>query len=159
LPARIIGAVSVALALLLFFPGNFFEQLRISNFMEAYDDVVGIVFLILTAITAINLLKFAKDAVFLFVGIRQRKRELRKLSADEKRIIATLLNTSDNMQQFNYRSGSVRKLEYLKMIGRTATTTFPNLDGSIYFPYMLHPWVFDELNKDASLKIDILTHS
>ncbi|NUJ08464.1 superinfection exclusion B family protein [Bacillus paranthracis] len=158
LPNNIMAGLTLATGILLFSPDSFLKKLFMFSFREKNGFIIGIVFIVSLSILIINLIYKTTKAI----QSRNSKRKfyaeaesrLRKLNTYQKFIIYSLYNEYNRTLPLPLHDGSVLELENKFMIGK-ATNQYMVADlNNAEFPYLLQPWVSDELTN----KPDLLSH-
>ena len=85
---------------------------------------------------------------------KKAKNNLRKLSPDEKRCIATYIGRNVSSCEFHLGDGIINALEAKSVVYRAANIS---RHGS-YFAFNLQPWVLKAFDEYPDLKEDILKH-
>ncbi|PAD85072.1 hypothetical protein CHH57_01815 [Niallia circulans] len=158
LPASIMAAICLASGTLLFSPVSFIEKLYMLAFREKYGFIIGVVFLISLCILIVNI---AYTTLNYIATSRAEKRffanagkKLRKLSTYQKAIVYGLYQEENRTHVLPLHDGAVRELEHNQIIGKVSSQYMvPNLNNAM-IPYMVQPWVIDELDKDQDLLTD-----
>lgn len=158
LPTKIMAAIVVATSLFLFLPDSIMQKLYLLTFRVKYGYFVGPIFLlsisILTVSLTINIFEY-------LVSKRARKRflaegngKLKRLDTYKKTIIYCLYVEDNHTGVLPLHDGAVKFLEYQLFIGKTATQYLVYDLNNATFPYMLQPWVINELDNDEDLRIN-----
>jgi Super-infection exclusion protein B len=79
---------------------------------------------------------------------------LRKLNSYQKAIIYALYNQDNRTLPLPLHDGAVWELETKLMIGKATTQYEVNNLNNARFPYLLQPWVSDELTNKPNLLSD-----
>lgn len=160
LPTSIMAAISLASGILLFSPKIFLEKLFMENFIEENGFIIGIVFIVSVSILIVNLFfstaKSIKNAKARKNFYAKAGKRLRSLTDYQKAIIYLLYIQDNRTFELPLNDGAVRELEQNKMVGKAATQYMVANLINPGFPYLLQPWVVNELNNTPELLDDFL---
>ncbi|EJQ42886.1 hypothetical protein IEQ_05125 [Bacillus cereus BAG6X1-2] len=158
LPNNIMAGLTLSTGILLFSPNFFLKKLFMLSFREKNGFILGIVFIVSLSILIINLIYRttkevqSKNAKKKFYA--EAEKRLRKLNDYQKFIIYTLYNEYNRTLPLPLHDGAVLELENNHMIGKATTQYMVSDLNNAEFPYLLQPWVSDELTN----KPDLLSH-
>ncbi|PKF90560.1 hypothetical protein CW306_03385 [Bacillus sp. BA3] len=155
LPATIMAALSLASGIILFSPTAFLDLLFMLEFREKNGFIIGIVFVVSVSILIINLIyqttKSISNAKAKKKFYAEAEQRLEKLNDYQKTIIYILFNQDNRTYNLPLHDGAVAELVQNHMIGK-ATTQYLVADlNTASYPYLLHPWVSDELSNKPNL--------
>jgi len=158
LPTTIMAALSLASGILLFSPTAFIERMYMLDFREKYGFIIGIVFIVSISILIVNLIYKTSTSIS---NAKSRKnfyataeRRLQKLNGYQKSIIYMLFQQDNRTFPLPLHDGAVLELEQNLMVGKATSQYFVSDLNNAVFPYLLQPWVVDELNNKANLLSD-----
>lgn len=158
LPNNIMAALTLATGILLFSPDFFLGKLFMLSFREKNGFMIGIVFIVSLSILVINLIYRTTKAVQSKNTKKkfyaEAEKRLRKLNDYQKFIIYSLYNEYNRTLPLPLHDGAVLELETNFMIGKAATQYMIDDLNNAEIPYLLQPWVSDELAN----KPDLLSH-
>lgn len=161
LPASIMAALSLASGIILFSPKNFLSQLFLLDFRENNGFIIGIIFVISLSILLINLIyqtiKFTSTLIAKKRFYSSAEDRLLKLNDYQKAIIYLLYEQENRTHPLPLHDGAIMELEQNYFIGKAATQYMVSDLNNAAFPYLLHPWVSDELNSNSDLLSNFLT--
>ncbi|TWT08203.1 hypothetical protein FQV26_10445 [Planococcus sp. CPCC 101016] len=158
LPISIMAAISLASGILLFSPLSFLERLFMTEFREQNGFIVGIVFLVSTSILVVNLsYKLVKSAV----EAKNRRdfyadaeKNLKKLTDYQKAIVYTLFQEDNHTANLPLHDGAIAVLSQKFIIGQVSGKYMVEDLNTAEVPYLLQPWVADEIQNKPSLSTD-----
>ncbi|MED3563966.1 superinfection exclusion B family protein [Bacillus xiapuensis] len=161
LPAKIMAAISLASGILLFSPVDFLKALFMLGFRENNGFIIGIVFVGSLSILVINLI----IQTFKVISNNKAKKKfyataperLKKLNPYQKAIIYRLYIEDNRTLPLPLHDGAVMELDQKFMIGKATTQYMVNDLNNASFPYLLQPWVSDELSSKPDLLSDFFT--
>lgn len=158
LPISIMAAISLASGVLLFSPTSFLERLFMMEFREANGFIVGIVFLVSASILIVNLIiRLAKS------GVEAKNRRnfyanaekiLMKLSDYQKAIVYGMFLEDNHTVNLPLHDGAVAGLSQKYIIGQVSGQYMVESLNTAMIPYLLQPWVADELQDKPALSLD-----
>lgn len=158
LPTSIMAAISLASGILLFSPTIFLEKLFMIEFINKNGFIIGIVFIVSISILTINLIYSTFKSIR---GAKARKHfyataeaRLKKLTMYQKAIIYLLFIQDNRTFPLPMHDGAIRELEHNLMIGKATTQYMVSDLNNAEFPYLLQPWVSNELNNKHELLLD-----
>lgn len=161
LPTTIMAALSLASGIILFSPTLIVEQMYMTVFRDNYGFIIGIVFIVSTSILIVNLIYKTTRSIY---NARAKKyfyataeKRLQKLNNYQKAIIYALYQQDNRTLPLPLHDGAVLELEQNMMIGKAASQYMISDLNNALFPYLLHPWVSDELNNKPKLLADFHT--
>ncbi|MCM3412674.1 superinfection exclusion B family protein [Metabacillus litoralis] len=158
LPTTIMAALALACGILLFSPTAIIEQMFMGDFRDKFGFIIGIVFIVSISILIVNLIYKISISVS---KIKARKRfyataekRLQKINSYQKAIIYVLFQQDNRTLPLPLHDGAVLELEQNMMIGKATTQYLVGDLNNALFPYLLQPWVADELNSKSNLLSD-----
>lgn len=161
LPTTIMAALSLASGILLFSPTVLLEQLFMLEFREKNGFIIGIVFVLSISILIINLTYQTAQSIF---NNKAKKKfyataedRLKILNNYQKAIIYILFIQDNRTANLPLHDGAVTELEQKYIIGKATTQYMVSDLNNASFPYLLQPWVSDELNSKSNLISDFQT--
>jgi hypothetical protein len=161
LPATIMAALSLASGILLFSPTAFLDQLFMLEFREKNGFIIGIVFILTISILIVNLIYQTSKSISKAKANKNfyatAEKRLKKLNNYQKAIIYTLFKQDNRTSLLPLHDGAVTELEYKYIIGKATTQYMVSDLNNASFPYLLQPWVSDELSIKPNLLSDFLT--
>lgn len=158
LPMTIMAALSLASGILLFSPTALIERMYMLDFREKYGFIIGIVFIVSVSILFVNFIyktstsiSNAKSKKNFYATAEKR---LQKLNNYQKAILYALYQQDNRTLPLPLHDGAVLELEQNMMVGKATSQYFVNDLNNASFPYLLQPWVVDELNNKSNLLSD-----
>ena len=158
LPATIMAALSLASGILLFSSTSILKRMFMIEFRDKYGFIIGIVFIVSISILIVNLIYKTAQSIsntkakkYFYTTAEKR---LRKLNNYQKSIIYALYQQDNRTLPLPLHDGAVLELEQHYMIGKAASKYLVNDLNNALFPYLLQPWVSDELNSKQELLSD-----
>ncbi|GAE33192.1 superinfection exclusion B family protein [Halalkalibacter akibai] len=158
LPTTIMAALSLASGILLFSPTALIVRMYMLGFREKYGFIIGIVFIVSMSILIVNLLyktftsiSNAKSKKNFYATAEIR---LQKLNDYQKAIIYALYQQNNRTLPLPLHDGAVLELEQNMMVGKATSQYFVSDLNNASFPYLLQPWVVDEINNKTNLLSD-----
>jgi hypothetical protein len=128
------------------------------DFREQYGFIIGLVFIVSISILIVNLIYKTSMSI---TNAKAKKnfyataeKRLQKLNEYQKAIIYALYQQNNRTLPLPLHDGSVLELEQNIMIGKAASQYFVNDLNNALFPYLLQPWVVDELKNKTNLLSD-----
>lgn len=157
LPTKIMAALAMSSGLIIFLPDFFVGKMYLSDFRDKYGFIIGLVFLISFSILSVSLVlsiyKYytGKHARKKFIA--EGNKRLRNLDIYKKAIVYYLYSEDNHTGELPLHDGAVNVLEHNLVIGKATTQYFIEDLNNAVFPYMLQPWVIEELQKDSNLEM------
>ncbi|MGG1689411.1 superinfection exclusion B family protein [Heyndrickxia ginsengihumi] len=155
LPATIMAALSLASGMLLFLPQFLLDQMFMLDFREKYGFIIGIVFIVSVCILVVNLIYQTAKSISNAKAKRNfyanAEKRLHKLNNYQKTIIYALYQEDNRTLPLPLHDGAVLELEQNYMIGKATSRYMVSDLNTALFPYLLQPWVSDELNNKPNL--------
>lgn len=155
LPNNIMAALTLATGILLFSPNLFLGKLFMLSFREKNGFMIGIVFIVSLSILVINLIYRttkavqSKNAQKKFYA--EAEKRLKSLNNYQKCIIYALYNEHNRTLPLPLHDGAILQLENNYMIGKATTQYMVSNLNNARFPYLLQPWVAEELTNKPNL--------
>ncbi|MBB6447996.1 superinfection exclusion B family protein [Bacillus benzoevorans] len=155
LPTTIMAALSLASGILLFSPTVIIEKMYMIDFRNKYGFIIGIVFIVSISILIVNLI-YKISVSFSKVKAKKKffataEKRLLKMNTYQKAILYALYQEDNRTLPLPLHDGAVRELEQNMMIGKATTQYLVSDLNNALFPYLLQPWVADELNNKPNL--------
>lgn len=158
LPITIMAAISLASSILLFSPNSFLTKLFMLEFREQYGFIVGIVFLISISILIVNLIYTISKSTIAAKSRRDfyanAEKNLRGLSDYQKTIVYVLFQEDNRTADLPIHDGAVAELSQMKVIGHVSKQYMVADFNTAAIPYLLQPWVAQELKKKPDLSFE-----
>lgn len=158
LPISIMAALSLASGLLLFSPSTFVEKMFMIEFRDKYGFTIGIVFIVSISILIVNLLYTLTKSI---TGVKAKKKfyasaekRLDNLNHYQKAILFALYQQDNRTLPLPLHDGAVLELEQKFMIGKATSQYMVSDLNNAVFPYLLQPWVSDELKNKPHILDD-----
>lgn len=158
LPLTIMAALTLASGIFLFSPTVLIEKMYMIDFRDKYGFIIGIVFIVSISILIVNLIYSISTSISnanakknFFATAENR---LQKLNSYQKAIIYALYEQDNRTLPLPLHDGAVHELEQNMMIGKATTQYLVSDLNNALFPYLLQPWVADELNNKPNLLSD-----
>jgi len=160
LPTSIMAAISLASGILLFSPEILLKKLFMMDFINKNGFILGIVFVVSISILIVNIIfscaKSFKNAKARKQFYATAEKRLRKLTSYQKAIIYLLYIQDNRTFELPLNDGAIRELEQNKMVGKATTQYMVSDLINPVFPYLLQPWVANELSKKGELLDEFL---
>ena len=157
LPIKIIGALAIASGIILFLPNEVIDKMYMMSFREKYGFSIGILFIVTTSILLVSFIilvhKHFSKKYYKKKFEDSAPKRLKELSQYQKVIIYDLYKNNSYTDELPIGDGAVRTLEHGCFIVKTVSQHLTDMDNPM-FPFMLQPWVVDELNKSQELAND-----
>lgn len=155
LPTTIMTALSLASGILLFAPTALLKQMFMLPFRDRYGFIIGLVFVVSISILIVNLIYKTATSISNTRAKRRfyanAEKRLQKLNVYQKAIIYALYQEDNHTLPLPIHDGAVLELEQKIMIGKATTQYMVSDLKNAQFPYLLQPWVSDELNNKPNL--------
>jgi len=155
LPTTIMAALSLASGILLFSSTTLLNQMFMLDFRDKYGFIIGIVFIVSVCILIVNLIYQTAKSISNAKAKRNfyanAEKRLRKLNNYQKAILYALYQEDSRTLPLPLHDGAVLELEQNYMIGKATTQYMVSDLNNALFPYLLQPWVSDELNNKPNL--------
>ncbi|MCM3671657.1 superinfection exclusion B family protein [Mesobacillus maritimus] len=155
LPTTIMAALSLASGILLFFPTSILEKMYMIDFRDKFGFIIGIVFVVSISILIVNLIYQTASSISNSKAKRNfyatAEKRLQKLNNYQKSIVYALYQQDNRTLPLPLHDGAVLELEQNIMIGKATSQYMVDDLNNAFFPYLLHPWVSDELNNKPML--------
>lgn len=153
LPTKIMFAL--ASGMVLFLPDNIVAKMYMVDFRNKYGFAIGLLFLISFSILAVTLIigiyKYFSHKRSMKKFKATAKERLQKLDNYQKAIVYGLYMEDNHTSELPFHDGAVKWLKQNIIITETASQYAVSDLNNAVFPYMLHPWVVEELQKDSEL--------
>ena len=155
LPTKIMFALALASGMVLFLPDNIVAKMYMVDFRNKYGFAIGLLFLISFSILAVTLIigiyKCFSHKRSMKKFKATAKERLQKLDNYQKAIVYGLYMEDNHTSELPFHDGAVKWLKQNIIITETASQYAVSDLNNAVFPYMLHPWVVEELQKDSEL--------
>ncbi|WP_144481386.1 superinfection exclusion B family protein [Cytobacillus oceanisediminis] len=155
LPTTIMAALSLASGILLFSPTSLLDQMFMLDFRDKYGFIIGLVFIVSVCILIVNLIYQTVKSMSNVKAKRNfyanAEKRLQKLNDYQKAIIYALYQEDNRTLPLPLHDGSVLELEQNYMIGKATSQYMVSDLNNALFPYLLQPWVSDELSNKSNL--------
>jgi hypothetical protein len=155
LPNTIMAAICLASGLMLFMPNWFVERMYMVDFKNSYGSIIGGVFLISFCILIVNIIyrtsKSINSSRLEKKFLANAEKRLRSLSTYQKAIVYLLYCQDNRTHELPVNDGAVVELEFNHFIGKAASQYAVSDINNAVFPFMLQPWVSNELVEKESL--------
>lgn len=155
LPTKIMFAIALASGMVLFLPDNIVAKMYMVDFRNKYGFAIGLLFLISFSILAVTLIigiyKYFSHKRSMKKFKATAKERLQKLDNYQKAIVYGLFMEDNHTSELPFHDGAVKWLKQNIIITETASQYAVSDLNNAVFPYMLHPWVVEELQKDSEL--------
>lgn len=155
LPPYILGALAVASGVLLFLPDVIIAKLFMTGFRDNYGFILGIVFVLSTAILAILLInklyKGIKDKIDLKKLIEAQTKFLKSIDGDRVLLIKEFLQIQSGTMMLPMHSRVVIELQHYNVISPAGQTHLVNM-AEPRINFFLQPWVEQRIKEDDELR-------
>lgn len=155
LPAKIIFSVAIATGIILFLPENILSKLYMLDFRTQYGFVIGLLFTISISLSFVsfcsNIYYYFKNKYNIKKFKSTQKERLQNLDTYQKAIVYGLFKEDNHTAKLPLNDGGVKWLKHNLIIIETMNQYIVDDLNNALFPYMLQPWVVDELQKDQKL--------
>ncbi|MEW5569652.1 superinfection exclusion B family protein [Rossellomorea marisflavi] len=155
LPTNVIIGVVLASSMILFAPSGFLNKLYMTDFRNEYGFIIGIVFVVMSSILFVNLFykisKSISDEKERKISAINRKKKLKALPRFQKAIVYGLFIENGDPVELPIHDANIQELEYWFIITKATLTYLASDVNNPEFPYILQPWVRDELKADEEL--------
>lgn len=155
LPTKIMFALALASGLVLFLPDSIVTKMYMVDFRNKYGFVIGLLFLIsfsiLVVTVFIGIYKYFSHLYFMKKFRATAKERLQRLDNYQKAIVYGLYMEDNHTGELPLHDGAVKLLKQNIIITETTNQYAVSDLNNAVFPYMLHPWVIEELQKDSEL--------
>lgn len=155
LPTKIMFALALASGLVLFLPESIVTKMYMVDFRNKYGFAIGLLFLISFSILVVTLFvggyKYFSHIYFMKKFRATAKERLQKLDNYQKAIVYDLYLEDNHTGELPLHDGAVKILKQNIVITETTNQYAVSDLNNAVFPYMLQPWVIEELQKDSEL--------
>ncbi|ALV21874.1 superinfection exclusion B family protein [Carnobacterium antarcticum] len=155
LPVKIMSALALASGLMLLLPAKFLKALYLTPFINKYGFIIGLIFIVSFSILIVTLFiqifNFISKKRKLKLFYKNAEKRLRKLSPYEICIVLSLFENENYTNLLPLNDGAVRKIESEMIIGKATNQYMISDLNTAKFPYLLQPWVVDELKGKSEL--------
>ena len=155
LPPRILGALTIASGLLLFFPDAVLTKLYMIDFRNKYGFALGITFVvsasILLVIFAVKITKSIIEKRDSKKIIEAQTKFLKRLKGDKVEFIREMIQEPTHTAMLPMHDGLVIEMNHYHVISPAGQTHMVNMiDPEIN--YFLQPWVIERIDEDEELQ-------
>lgn len=155
LPTKIMFAIALASGLILFLPDSIVTKMYMVDFRNKYGFAIGLLFLISFSILIVTVLvsiyKYFSHLYFMKKFRATAKPRLQGLNDYQKAIVYGLYMEDNHTGELPLHDGAVKLLKQNIIITETTNQYAVSDLNNAVFPYMLQPWVIEELQKDNEL--------
>lgn len=155
LPIKTLASLSLASGILLFSSNYILKKLHMIDFMNKYGFYIGIIFLVTFALCLVTWINSLLESLIILRKKRkffaEAKGRLLELTILQKTIIYELYSQDNHTLELPIHDGAILTLSNQKIIGRISDTVAVSDINDIRMPYLLQPWVVNEINKNADL--------
>ena len=155
LPTKIMFALALASGLVLFLPESIVTKMYMVDFRNKYGFAIGLLFLISFSILVVTLFvggyKYFRHIYFMKKFRATARERLQKLDDYQKAIVYDLYMEDNHTGELPLHDGAVKLLKQNIIITETTNQYAVSDLNNAVFPYMLQPWVIEELQKDSEL--------
>lgn len=155
LPTKIMFSITIVSGMILFLPDHIVAQIYMLEFRNNYGFAIGLLFLT----------SFSKIIITLIIGIYKyfnnkyltrklkltRKKILQKLEKYHKAIVYFLYMKDNHTSVLPFHDGAVKYLKQNAFIVETADQYIVDDVNNFILPYILQPWVVEELQNNKEL--------
>lgn len=131
------------------------------EFRDRYGFIIGIVFIVSVCILIVNLIYQTAKSISNAKAKRNfyanAEKRLKKLNNYQKAIIYALYQEDNRTLPLPLHDGSVLELEQNFMIAKATSHYMVSDLNNALFPYLLQPWVSDELSNKSNLLSEFKT--
>lgn len=158
LPNIILLSLAIVTGLILFLPHSIIETLHLVNIRQDYGPIVGVLFLLFSTLWLVNtinsLIKIVRKTRNKKLFFDKADERLLSLNDYQKIIIYHLYSQHNYTFNLPVSDGAIIMLESEFMIKKIEGQYLIEDLNSARIPYVLQPWVIQELNKN----LDLLNH-
>lgn len=155
LPTKIMFALALASGLVLFLPDSIVTKMYMVDFRNKYGFAIGLIFLISFSILVVTFFiggyKYLSHLYFMKKFRATAKERLQELDNYQKAIVYGLYMEDNHTGELPLHDGAVKLLKQNIIITETTNQYAVSDLNNAVFPYMLQPWVIEELQKDSEL--------
>ncbi|MFC7061045.1 superinfection exclusion B family protein [Halobacillus seohaensis] len=160
LPVSIMAAIAIGTGLLIFLPDSLLKTMYLIDLQNSYGQYIGIAFILSLSILVVNivvgLLKTIKQSRNMREFYDKAEERLLSLNDYQKSIVFLLYNEDNHTLNLPHNDGAVSFLSHRSIIGMVSEGQFIVNDlNNPEIPYMLQPWVIDEISKSQVLKDEL----
>lgn len=161
LPTSVMAALSLASVILLFSPTFLLDKMFMLDFRDRYGFIIGIVFIVSVCILIVNIIYLTTNSISNAKTRRDfyanAEKRLIRLNNYQKAILYALYQQDNRTLPLPLHDGAVLELEQNYMIGKATSQYMVGDLNNALFPYLLQPWVLDELNNKPDLLSEFRT--
>ena len=155
LPNIILLSLSIATGLILFLPHRALSALHLVDFQQNYGFFIGGAFLLFSCLWGVNTIKngleVLKEMRYKKNFFSKTETRLKALNEYQKAIIFLLYSQPNYTHNLPINDGAVRMLESNYIIGKIGGQYMISDLNNAHIPYLLQPWVIQELDKNPEL--------
>ena len=155
LPLTKLVPIALVSGSILFLPTNVLDRLYLSSFRDTYGFVIGIVFLISTALSiqelSVKVYKKYEEKIYKRKFKKLQPDILRKLSLEEIVLVGLIESTPNKTVYLPINDGIIKRLESKAIIAKTTTTVLSYDGENPKFPYTINPWVVETLADNTDI--------
>ena len=148
-------AVVIGSGAVLFLPQSILTKLNLLTISDSWRSILGIAFLLssvlVIVIVATIIFKAIRNSIKSKLEIRALKRSINKLSAQQKRIIRTLLESEDKTVLLNSISGDTVYLQQKGFIFQPRQFVSDYGHHGMQLKYAPQLWLLDLYNRNPNL--------
>jgi hypothetical protein len=150
-PPRVVAAIALACAIILFSPSRVQDAVHVTSILNTIGPYIGIVFILACTLLITSVISFSyswcqKQILCLRVK-RLRVQSLSDLTPIEKQILRYYILKSTKTQKLPLESGVVAGLVAKQIISRATMFSREGTD----FDYNIQPWAWSHLNENRNL--------
>ena len=155
LPNTFLTAILISSGIVLFSPEELLGQLYMLDFRKKSGFIIGLVFICCLSLLIVNLIYQGSQSVKKNRNKRNfyanAEARLRKLNNYQKALVYLLFTQDNRTHPLPLHDGAVLELETNMIIGKATSQYFVSDLNNAVFPYLLQPWVSDELSTKDNL--------
>lgn len=155
LPTTFLTALLLFSGTILFSPETLLKTIYMLDFRNKYGFIIGLVFIGSLSLLIVNIIYQASQSIKKNRNERifyaKAEERLKKLNNYQKSLIYMLFIQDNRTLPLPLHDGSVIELENKYMIGKAASQYFVQDLNNALFPFLLQPWVSDELSNKQNL--------
>jgi len=150
-PPRVVAAIALACAIILFSPEKTQEAIHVTPILKTIGPYIGIVLVLACTLLATTVVSssysWSQKWILRFRVKRRRVQSLSDLTAQEKDILRHYILKRTKTQVLPLENGVVAGLEAEQIIVRATTISRSGTN----FAYNIQPWAWEHLNKNPNL--------
>lgn len=157
LPTKIMFGIAIASGMILFFPNDIIDKMYMLDFRNNYGFTIGLIFLTSISILSVTFIiccyKYFSNKHFTKKFKSTAKERLQKLDDYQKAIVYELYKEDNHTAELPLYDGAVKWLKQNIIIIETTSQYIVSDLNNAAFPYMLQPWVIEQLQNNKDLLI------